>query len=63
MLQGEKVIQRPVQVISKIGYLLVEPVEGVAYDPPVGTASTSKSWPQEGQCAGTFGVSGSLMRP
>jgi len=30
MLQGENLFQRPVKVVSDVGYLLMEPVEGVA---------------------------------
>ena len=48
MLQLQDARQRPVEVVGDVGYLLVELVEGVAYDSPVGT-SASKLLPQEGQ--------------
>jgi hypothetical protein len=34
MLQVEDFIRRPMEVVSDIGYLLVEMVERVAYDTP-----------------------------
>lgn len=41
MFQIENVVQRPVEVISQIGYLLAQAIKGVAYDPPNSVRSTS----------------------
>ena len=50
VLQVQNAVQRPVEVIGDIGYLLVQAVEGVAYNPPASFArSTSNSPPQWGQ--------------
>ncbi len=62
MLQLEHRAPRPVEVIGDEGYLLAEPVEGVAYDSPVGaTPCTSKPRPQSGQTAGTVVAPASLI--
>ena len=50
------------QVIRDVGYLLVEPVEGVAYDSPDDSTSTSKLWLQAGQVTATRDAPGSLIR-
>ena len=53
---------RPVEVVGDVGYLLVELSEGVAYDPPGRSGSTSKfSW-QRGQTAVTAAVPLPLIR-
>jgi hypothetical protein len=62
MLQGENFFERPVKVVSDVGYLLVEPIEGVAYDSPVCKTSTSNEWLQDGQVTATFIAPGSLIR-
>lgn len=49
MLQGQDQFKWPVKVVRDIGYLLVEPVEGVANYPPSRPGSTSKRWSQLGQ--------------
>lgn len=41
MFQIQNVVQRPVEVISQIGYLLAQAIKGVAYDPPSSVRSTS----------------------
>jgi len=62
VLQLEHGAPRPVEVVRDEGYLLAEPVEGVAYDSPVGaTPCTSKPRPQSGQTAGTVVVPASLI--
>jgi len=55
--------QRPVEVIGDVGYLLVEPVQGVAYDSPrPTTVSTSKSCPHSGHFVDTIVLPFSLIR-
>ena len=49
VLEPQQLLVRPVEVVSDIGYLLVEPVEGVAYDSPGGSGSASKACWQCGQ--------------
>lgn len=62
MLQLEHCAPRPVEVVGDEGYLLAEPVQGVAYDSPVGaTPCTLNPRPQSGQTAGTFVVPASLI--
>ena len=43
VLHAEHFIERPMEVVTDVGYLLVEPVQGVAYDspksPPVSTSN------------------------
>lgn len=62
VLQGEDVVERPVQVIGDVGYLLMEPFEGVAYDSPDGKKSTSKLVEHEGHVTFIFDAPGSLIR-
>src|SRR5687768_16717332 len=62
VLQVQHVLQRPVEVVRQVGYLLVETVEGVAYDSPEGgTESTSNLCPHSGQAAGMAVVPFSLI--
>jgi hypothetical protein len=62
VFQFEYGAPRPVEVIGDEGYLLAEPVQGVAYDSPVdATPCTSKPRPQSGQTAGTLVVPASLI--
>src|SRR5262249_11981690 len=49
MLKGHELVVRPVEVIRERGYLLVELREGVAYDSPDRSGSTSKACWQCGQ--------------
>ena len=50
MLQIEDIVQRPVEMIGNVGYLLMQAFEGVAYDtPPSRARSTSISLLQCGQ--------------
>ncbi len=62
VLEGQDLVQRPVEVVGDVGYLLEQPVEGVAYDPPRRTTSTSNSCWQPGQATGTSVVPFSLIR-
>lgn len=41
MFQIKNVLKRPVEVIGQVGYLLVQAVKGVAYDPPSSARFTS----------------------
>jgi hypothetical protein len=56
MLHVEQEISRPVEVVGKIGYLLVESFEGVACNPPRLAMSTSISAEHSGQVNGTADV-------
>jgi hypothetical protein len=49
MFQVHDLLLGPVEVISQIGYLLVQAVEGVAYDSPRVAKSTSNSVLHSGQ--------------
>ncbi len=62
VLQRQDLIERPVKVIGDVGYLLLEPIEGVAYDSPVGSTSTSKLWLHCGHDTATLRAPGSLIR-
>lgn len=62
VLQREDVVERPMQVIRDVGYLLVEPLKGVAYDSPAGKKSTSNVLSHFGQVTVIFDVPGSLIR-
>jgi hypothetical protein len=39
----ENIIGRPVKMIGKIGYLLVQAIEGVAYDSPGKSAKSTSN--------------------
>lgn len=52
----------PVKVISDKGYLFVQRLEGVAYDPPGPSSSMSKAWLHSGQKARTLARPLRLMR-
>lgn len=54
MLHMQQSLVRPMEVVGDVGYLLVKPVEGVAYDSPGGSGSTSKACWQLGQCTAIF---------
>ena len=49
MFQIQNIRALPMEVIGDVGYLLVQAVVGVAYDPPISTRSTSCSCWQCGQ--------------
>ena len=59
--QLEDVLGVPVKVVGDVGYLLVEPVQGVANYSPRLPNSFSKLWPQFGHLMPTE-TSSSLMR-
>ena len=70
VLHVEDRVERPMEVIGDVGYLLVELLQGVAYDPPWPTTrpspppsrSMSNSCWHEGHLAWTRGAPSSLMR-
>lgn len=62
VFQRHERVVRPVKVIGEIGYLLVKLVEGVAYDSPRGSGSTSNSCWQCGQVTLSARVPLPLMR-
>ncbi len=51
VLELQDLLQRPVEVVGEVGYLLVELVEGVARYPPTSLTLMSTSVPQLGQIA------------
>lgn len=62
MLHLQDVLERPVEIVGNIGYLLVQAVEGVArYAPPRRLMSTAKLWLHSGQVAETRLVPFSLI--
>jgi hypothetical protein len=56
MLEIENLRQRPMEVKSDEGYLLIQGREGVAYDPPDPFISTSKCASHFGQTASRHGL-------
>ena len=62
VFEREQVFGRPVKVISDIGYLLIELREGVAYDSPGCSGSTSNPCWQCGQTTFSARVPLPLMR-
>lgn len=50
MFHIQQSLVRPMEVVGDVGYLLVKPIEGVAYDSPGGSGSTSNACWQLGQC-------------
>ena len=62
VLQAQDVLEGPVEMVGDIGYLLVEALQGVAYDPPVPAISTSNAWPHSGQVTGIMVLPSSLIR-
>jgi len=62
MFQFEDLLERPVEVISDVGYLLVQLLEGVAAYSPGQLSSTSKTWLHSGHVAAMALLPFSLMR-
>src|SRR4030095_15437449 len=62
VLQIQNRLRRPVEVIGDKGYLLVERLEGVAYNPPTPFNSTANSCSHLGQTASTLALPLRLMR-
>ena len=63
VLQLDDLLERPMKVISDVGYLLIELIEGVArYSPPKRPISTSNSALHSGQVTGKALEPSSLMR-
>src|SRR6185312_13607521 len=68
VLHSQDVVERPMEVVRDIGYLLVNLLQGVARYPPAPAApppprrSTSNSVWHEGHLAWTLGAPSSLMR-
>ena len=58
----QQLIQRPVEVIGQVGYLLVQAIEGVAYNPPSSARSTSCFVWHAGQVTVMVVLPSSLMR-
>ena len=57
----QQLLVLPVQVVREVGYLLFQPFEGVAYDPPRREISTSMGVEHSGQVTGTSVVPCSLI--
>src|SRR5256885_1239924 len=49
VLQAQDLVARPMKVVGDIGYLLVQPIRGVAHHSPVRPVSTSNDFSQCGQ--------------
>ena len=62
MFHLQDVLERPVEVVGDVSYLLVHLLEGVAYYPPGWPKSTSKLWSHSGQVAETLAVPFSFIR-
>ena len=62
MLEAQHVLERPVEVVGDIGYLLMELNEGVACYSPTSLTSTSTSVPQFGQVTRAIVLPSLLMR-
>lgn len=61
MFHVEQFLRGPVQIVRKVGYLLLHAFEGVAYDPPRREMSTSMGVEHSGQVTGTRVVPCSLI--
>ncbi len=61
MLHREQRVVLPVEIVREVGYLLVNSIEGVAYDPPRREMSTSMGVEHSGQVTGTSVVPCSLI--
>lgn len=62
MFHVQQPLVGPVEMVGDVGYLLVKPVEGVAYNSPGGSGSTSKPCWQLGQLTAIFRDGAPLMR-
>ena len=62
VLQFQDRVERPVEVIGQIGYLLLQAAEGVAYNPPSSARSTSCFVWHAGQVTVMVVLPSSLMR-
>ena len=62
VIQAQELLMGPMDVASEVGYLLVNPFQGVAYDPPASGTSASKACSQRGQRTASQRTSGALMR-
>ena len=61
MLHREDVINAPMKMVRDIRYLLIDALQGVAYDSPRSAPrSTSKSWAQDGHFTFTAAVPSSF---
>lgn len=61
MLHLQERVMLPMQIVREVGYLLVNPFEGVAYDPPRREMSTSIGVEHSGHVTGTSVVPCSLI--
>lgn len=61
VIHVEDVLGLPVEVVRDVGYLLAEPSEGVAGDPPSEPTSTSISVSHSGHCTRRLAVLYSLI--
>lgn len=57
----KKILMLPMQIVREVGYLLVNPFEGVAYDPPRREISTSIGVEHSGHVTGTSVLPCSLI--
>lgn len=62
MLHFEYLVVRPVEVVCDVRYLFIEPLYGVAPDPPRLFISMSKSCSQCGHCTRTRSLPYSFIR-
>jgi len=63
MLQIHDLVERPMEMIGDVGYLLVEAFQGVAYNSPTAaTVSTSNWCPHSGHATVTSALPLSLIR-
>jgi len=62
VLHTQDLVEGPMEVVGDVSYLLVELLEGVAYNPPGWPNSTMNLWLHAGQVAGTVAVPSSLIR-
>ena len=62
VFQLQDCVERPVEVIGQIGYLLLQAAEGVAYNPPSSARSTSCFVWHAGQVTAMVVLPSSLMR-
>jgi len=63
MLQIHDLVERPMEMVGNVGYLLVEALQGVAYNSPIAAAVSTSNWcPHSGHATVTSALPLSLIR-
>ena len=62
VLEIRNLLDSPMKVVGKEGYLPIKLIQGVAYDPPAASRATSNSWAHFGHSASMLAFPSRLMR-